>query len=133
MNKANLIGCVAASLLALLMNNANSSEDSNSAKPDTVLSLIKQDARVGQIQVEWLLDRDWRLNKEMLSVASKIKSGDTVKLASKLLNSVIDQDLGGSSWKELPVAFYCHIPRVIVVTTNGASEKRTGNGRDCNK
>lgn len=132
MNKANLIGCVAASLLALLMNNANSSDGHNSVRPDTVLSLIKQDARVGQYEIVWRLHRDWHLNKEMLSVASKVESGDTVKLSSQLLHSVIEQDLGGSSWGELPIALYCHVPRVIVVTTMSAAKKLPGYGKDCN-
>lgn len=94
---------------------------------ETVLGLIKQDARHSGMNVAWELDVDWLLESDQLKALEVVPEGDTGYLAGK----AIDLVRKGSFVSQLdpsarPVVFECPTFTVVVTTAlAGKSLKKT--------
>ncbi|WP_408601593.1 hypothetical protein [Pseudomonas sp. PLMAX] len=110
--KASVTGLIA--MLALVSLPAMAKE--------TVLGLIKQDARHSGMNVAWELDVDWLLESDQVKALEVVPEGDTGYLAGK----AIDLVRKGSFVSQLdpsarPVVFEC--PTFTVVVTTAAAGK----------
>lgn len=89
---------------------------------ETVLGLIKRDARHSGMNVAWELDVDWLLENEQVKALEVVPEGDTGFLAGR----AIDLVRKGSFVSHLepgarPVVFEC--PTFTVVVTTAAAGK----------
>ena len=90
---------------------------------ETVLGLIKQDARHSGMNVAWELDVDWLLENDQVKALKVVPEGDTGYLAGR----AIDLVRKGSFVSQLepsarPVVFEC--PTFTVVVTTAAAGQR---------
>lgn len=90
---------------------------------ETVLGLIKQDARHSGMNVAWELDVDWLLESDQVKTLEVVPEGDTGYLAGR----AIDLVRKGAFVSQLepsarPVVFECPT-FTVVVTTAGAGKR----------
>jgi hypothetical protein len=97
---------------------------------DSAYSVLKADSKVGQYELAWEYDLDFQLDGEALAKLKEVSAGQTLVLASAVVDVVsASQLVSGLQPDQYPAALFCHESRVIVITSAAHTKYYTDN--DC--
>lgn len=96
---------------------------------DTAYSVLKEDSKIWHYELAWEYDLDFQLDGEAFGKVKEVPAGETVTLASRIVNVVNTSKLSsGLQPDQFPAALVCRSSRVIVITSAAHTKYYTDSG-----